>query len=280
MAQRLDGTVAVVTGGGAHTNRALGIGEETCKLFAEEGANVVVVDVAQEMVDRTVEKLNNGGNPEAVGVATDITQQAAVEELADVCEEEFDHVDILVNNAGIRVDPGPITEYDEDDWDAIFDVNLKGMANCSKHLIPLMKKSDGGSIVNIASGNAQLGRPEWALYDSTKSGVLALTRDMAIDHAVDNIRVNSLLPGSVVTDYHFESSVFDSGEVDDPEAFIEQETTPGSHTNMGILKRRGHPREVAYGILFLASDESSFVTGNTLNVDGGIVSGGYTAGYD
>lgn len=280
MPERLDGKVAVVTGGGAHSERVFGIGEATCKLFAEEGANVVVVDVSQEMVDRTVDAINDEDTPRAIGVETDITDEGAVKELASVCEAEFGQVDILVNNAGIRVDPGPITDFEEDEWDAIFDVNLKGMANCSKHLIPLMQEAGGGSIVNIASGNAELGRPGWSLYDATKSGVLGLTRDMACDHASDNIRVNSVLPGSIVTDYHIESSVFDQDEVDDVDEFIEQETTPDPDSKFGILKRRGHPREIANGILFLASDEASFVTGNTLNVDGGIVAGGYTAGYE
>lgn len=281
MSQRLDGKVAVVTGGGAHSERVFGIGEATCKRFAAEGANVVVVDLTEEMVDRTVAAINDDDEtPEAIGVATDITDEADVEALAAACQAEFGGADILVNNAGIRVDPGPITEFEDEDWDAIMDVNLRGMAYCAKHFIPQMQAAGGGAIVNIASGNAELARPGWTLYDTTKSGVLGLTRDMACDHASDNIRVNAVLPGTIVTDYHIENNVFDSGEVDGVEEFIEQETTPDPDSHYGILNRRGHPREVANAILFLASDEASFITGNTINADGGIVSGGYTAGYD
>ncbi len=279
MSERLAGKVAVVTGGGAHSERVFGIGEATCKLFAEEGANVVVVDLTEEMVERTAAAINEGDNPEAIGVATDITDEDDVKQLATVCEEEFGGADILVNNAGIRVDPSPITEFDDDDWEAIMDVNLKGMAHCSKHLIPQMQADGGGAIVNIASGNAELARPGWSLYDTTKSGVLGMTRDMACDHAADNIRVNAVLPGSIVTDYHIENNVFDSSEIDGVDEFIDEETTRDPDSTYGILKRRGHPREVAHAILFLASDDASFITGNTLNADGGIVSGGYTAGY-
>lgn len=262
-------TVAVVTGGGAHSDRVFGIGEQTSLLLAEEGANVVVVDVDQEMADRTVAEIEDRGGPEALGLEVDITDEAEVEALAATCEERFGGVDVLVNNAGIRIDAGPITEMDEDDWDAIFDVNLKGMAYCSKHLIPLMEERGGGSVVNVSSANAELGRENWSIYDATKSSVLALTRDMACDHASDDIRVNSVLPGPTVTDYHF-------GDADDEEfeETVEERTTP-EPDGPGIQNRHAHPRELAQGILFLASDEASFVTGTALNVDGGLTAAGY-----
>lgn len=259
--------VVVVTGGGAHSDRVFGIGEQTCLLLAEEGANVVVVDVDQEMVDRTVDEIEALGGSEALGLEIDITDETEVEALAETCEERFGAVDALINNAGIRIDAGPITEMDADDWDTIFDVNLKGMAYCSKHLIPLM--ADGGSVVNVSSANAELGRENWSVYDATKAGVLALTRDVACDHAADGVRVNSILPGPTVTDYHLGDA--DDGEVEEA---VEELTTPDPD-GPGIQNRHAHPRELAQAILFLASDEASFITGTALNVDGGLTAAGY-----
>ena len=265
MSDRLADSVAVVTGGGAHTDRVFGIGEATCRLFAEEGATVVVVDVTEAMVDRTVEALREETDAEIVGVPTDLTDESSVEALASVLDERFGGVDVLVNNAGIRIPGGPITELDTEDWDRIFDVNLRGMALACKHLIPLMQ-DDGGSIVNVSSANAEIGRRGWSAYDATKAGVLAFTRDLACDHAADGIRVNSVLPGPTVTDYHLDG-------VDDPEAEIEARTS-SEGGGPGILNRSGHPRELAYGILFLASDDSSFVTGAAIPVDGGLTATG------
>lgn len=162
--------VVVVTGGGAHSDRVFGIGEQTCLLLAEGGANVVVVDVDQEMVDRTVDEIEALRGSEALGLEVDVTDETEVEALAETCEERFGAVDALINNAGIRMDADPITELDADDWDTIFDANPKGMAYCSKRLIPLM--ADGGSVVNVSSANAELGRENWSVYDATKAGVL------------------------------------------------------------------------------------------------------------
>ena len=270
MADRLQDRVAVVTGGGAHTERVFGIGEHICQEFAEEGARVVVVDVDQAMADRTAEVINDDTTtPEAIGLQVDITDEDAVEGLSRECTERFGRVDALVNNAGVRIEGGPLTELSFDDWEWIFDVNLRGMAMCSKHLIPLMMDSGGGAIVNISSANAELGREGWSVYDATKAGVLALTRDMACDHADDGIRANCILPGGTVTDYHIENS-----EVEDVDAHIEDMTQPRPN-GPGILKRNGHPREIAKAVLFLASEESSFITGTSLNVDGGLVAAGY-----
>lgn len=269
MTGRLEDQVAVVTGGGAHTDRVFGIGEHISKVFAEEGARVVVVDVDEAMVDRTVAASADGGHPEAFGVEVDITDEDAVAGLADRCRDRYGQVDVLVNNAGIRIPGAPLTDLDFADWDRIFEVNLKGMAACAKHLIPLMQEAGGGSIVNISSANAKLGREGWSVYDATKSGVLALTRDMACDHAEDGIRANCVLPGGTVTDYHIENA-----DPDDVEAHIEERLTPRPD-GPGILGRSGHPREIAQGVLFLASDASSYVTGESLHVDGGLIAGGY-----
>ncbi len=180
--------------------------------------------------------------------------------MADAVDSAFGRVDILVNNAAIRVDPKPVTEADEDSWDRILAVNQKGVAFCSKHLLPLM--DDGGAVVNIASVGAGLARPDWAQYDSTKGAIVAITKDMACDHASDGIRVNAVSPGWVVTDYHLPD------DAEEAEAMLEEETTPNPD-GPGILKRAAEPREIADAILFLASDEASFITGENLLVDGG-----------
>jgi NAD(P)-dependent dehydrogenase (short-subunit alcohol dehydrogenase family) len=192
-------------------------------------------------------------------------------------------VDVLVNNAGIRVDPKPLTEADEASWDRILGVNLKGYAFCAKHLIPLMGEAgdaesagadddsagsgdagrDGGSVVNIASIGASWARPGWSQYDATKGAIVSMTQDMACDHADQGIRVNALSPGWVITDYHVGDR---TGE--EAEQFIEENTTRGGHDG-NILQRAATPDELADAMLFLASEESSFVTGVNVPVDGG-----------
>ena len=257
----------MVTGGGA------GIGEAACLRFAEEGAHVVAVDWDGDAAQETAETIEDAGGPTALGVETDVSDEAAVEAMADTVAAEFGRVDVLVNNAGIRVDPKPLTEADEASWDRILGVNLKGYAFCAKHLIPLMAESDGsgsddtgrdgGSVVNVASIGASWARPEWAQYDATKGAIVSMTQDMACDHADQGIRVNALSPGWVITDYHVGDR---TGE--EAERFIEENTTRGGHEG-NILQRAAKPEELADAMLFLASEESSFVTGVNVPVDGG-----------
>lgn len=260
MSKRLAEAVAVVTGGGS------GIGEATCLRFAAEGANVVAVDRDERAAESTVETIRTRGGPEAMAIETDVSDESAVESMAQRVAETFGSVDVLVNNAGIRVDPRPITEMEAVDWDHILGVNLKGTAFCSKHVLPLM--DDGGSVVNVSSVNARLGRKRWGQYDATKGGITSLTRDMACDHAAQGVRVNAVSPGWVVTDYHIGDR---TGE--EAERFVEEKTSWGG-SDAGVLRRAAKPRELADAILFLASDESSFVTGVDLPVDGGKSLGG------
>lgn len=255
MGDRLDGVTAVVTGGGG------GIGEAACLRFAEEGADVVAFDWDGEAAEATAEDVREEHGRRALGIQGDVSDEAAVEAAADRVRDEFETVEVLVNNAGIRVDPVPVTEATEASWDDILDVNLKGVAFCSKHVIPLM--ADGGSVVNVASVGGHVGRENWSQYDATKGAIISMTQDMAHDHAEDGVRVNAVSPGWIITDYHVEG--MDEAEA---EEFVREKTTPGG-ADTGVLKRAGTPRELADAILFLASAESSYVTGINLPVDGG-----------
>ncbi|WP_066189569.1 SDR family NAD(P)-dependent oxidoreductase [Gracilibacillus timonensis] len=253
---RLKNKVAVVTGGGS------GIGRETCLLFAEEGAQVVVVDRYESDAQNTVDLIADQGGLPALPATADVGSEKDIARVALDVKNKFNRVDILVNNAGVRVF-GPITEADEETWQFIFDINLRAVGYCCKHFIPIMSESNGGSIVNVSSANGVVGRPGMGLYDATKAGVLALTRSMACDHAEEKLRVNAILPGPTLTDYHIKRAEAAGKELD-------QSVTKPNPDGPGILKRQGTPRELAYGILFLASDEASFVTGACLNVDGGL----------
>ncbi|SFL44404.1 NAD(P)-dependent dehydrogenase, short-chain alcohol dehydrogenase family [Halogranum rubrum] len=259
MSDRLSGTTAVVTGGGS------GIGAATCLRLATHGASVAVVDCDREAADTTVAEIRSQTDRRALAVKTDVGDEAAVRRLSETVADEFGSVDVLVNNAAVRVDPRPVTEADEESWDRILAVNLKGVAFCCKYLVPLM--DDGGAIVNVASNGATVARPNWSQYDATKGAVVSMTQDMACDYAADGIRVNAVSPGWVITEYHLP---------DDEAAarrFFEERTTPHAD-GPGVLKRAAAPKEVADAICFLASEEASFVTAANIPVDGGVAAVG------
>lgn len=252
MDNHFSGCVAVVTGGGA------GIGEATCLEFASAGADVVVVDWYGDDAEETVSAIEEATETRAIAVEADISDEDAVSRMAGQIEAQFDSVDILVNNAGIRVEPRPVTMADEASWDEILEVNLKGTAFCSKHLIPLMAE---GSIINVASVGATVGRANWSQYDATKGAIVSLTQDMACDHGPE-IRVNAISPGWTITEYHLPD--------DDKAAnrFRAEKTSRGG-ADVGILTRAATPSEIADPILFLASERASFITGVNIPVDGG-----------
>lgn len=264
MTDDFEGKTAVVTGGGAHTDRALGIGEATARTLAERGADVAVLDVDAEMADRTVASFDDAATgSETLALECDVTDEAAVEAAMRRVDDELGGIDVLVNNVGIRIEGSTLPDSDEDAMGRIVDVNLQGVARCCKHAIPPMART-GGAVVNVASANATVGRRGWSLYDATKAGVVALTRDVACDHAADGIRANAVSPGWTITDYHL-------GDVSDEEAADRvAEATTRREDGPAVLKRHAHPDEIARGIAFLASDAASYVTGTTLELDGGM----------
>jgi NAD(P)-dependent dehydrogenase (short-subunit alcohol dehydrogenase family) len=248
---RLTGRTAVITGAGS------GIGRATAELFASEGAHVIAVDRDGESAQATANKVAGQAFPEILAFEGDLAEEADIMSVALACRERFANIDILVNNAAIRAYE-LVTEASPEDWDAVYAVNLRGAALMAKHFIPLMLRR-GGKIVNVSSVHAWAGRPGMPLYDSMKAGMLGMTRALACEHGADGIRVNAVLPGPTWTEFHMERK----GEPDVPM------TEPHSN-GPGILKRQARPEEVAYANLFLASDESSFVTGAAIAVDGGV----------
>ena len=247
MAQRLAGKVAIITGGGS------GIGKATAVLFAREGAAVVVGDINAATAQATVQEMVVAGG-RACAVRVNVTQAAEVERLVATAVQEYGRLDILFNNAGIgkRVS---LTALSEDDWQQVIDVDLKSVFLGSKYAIPAMRQSGGGSIINTASIYGLVGAEGVAAYNAAKGGVVLLTKNMAVDHARDNIRVNCICPG------HTETPIL--GPLKQDPVMLE---TIRQRYPMG---RFGRPEEIAYGVLFLASDASSFMTGAALVVDGG-----------
>jgi NAD(P)-dependent dehydrogenase (short-subunit alcohol dehydrogenase family) len=250
--QRLDGLTALVTGASS------GIGNAIAATFGREGANVVVADVRREpKLDEEVsvfEKLDDV-DCESTFVETDVTQKADVEAAIETAVEEYGGLDILVNNAGIYYQY-QAHETPDDAWDDIIDVNLSGLFRISRAALPELKESDDAKIINLASIYGLVGGENSAAYCASKGGVANLTRQMALDYADDEINVNALAPGIIKTAQNHEWRETD-------EELLEnwQNDTP--------WPRFGEPEDVADAALFLASDESDFVTGHVLSVDGG-----------
>jgi NAD(P)-dependent dehydrogenase (short-subunit alcohol dehydrogenase family) len=251
MARRLDGKVALITGA------ASGIGRESALLFSAEGAAVVVVDRDDNGGQETVDSVKSAGG-RAVHVHADVARTDDCARMVAAAEREFGHLHVLFNNAGImdsRDDDAVST--DEDVWDLTMKINAKGVFLGCKHGIPALRRAGGGSIINTASFVALLGAatPQIA-YTASKGAVLALTRELAVVHAREKIRVNALCPGPLRTEMLMK---FLNTEQKQQRRLV--------HIPMG---RFGTAREIAQAALFLASDEAAFVTGTDFLVDGGI----------
>ena len=248
---RLGGRTAIITGGAA------GIGRATAELFAGEGARVVVADLDGKSGDETVSVIEGKGG-EAIFVATDVSREDDAQRLCEQALRVFGRVDILVNNAATFVLKG--LEASIEDWRRSLDVNVVGTALVSRFAVEAMKQSSGGAIVNLGSISSFVAQPQFVTYSATKAALVQMTRNMALDLAPFGIRVNCVCPGTILTrasQDHMERVGMTLEE------FVAEEGP--KH----LLGRVGKPREVAYAILFLASDEASFITGTHLMVDGG-----------
>jgi NAD(P)-dependent dehydrogenase (short-subunit alcohol dehydrogenase family) len=248
---RLKNKVALITGAGS------GIGRESALLFAQEGAAVVVVDVNEAGAQETVAMVKAAGG-ESIFVRADISRAADCQAMVAAAEEQFGALHVLFNNAGIMLaDDADAVDTEEAVWDLTMNVNLKGVFLGCKYGIPALRRSGGGSVINVASFVALVGAatPQLA-YTASKGGVLSMTRELSVIHARENIRVNALCPGPLRTELLMKVLNTD-----------EKRQRRLVHIPMG---RFGEASEIAQAALFLASDESSFVTGSTFTVDGGI----------
>jgi NAD(P)-dependent dehydrogenase (short-subunit alcohol dehydrogenase family) len=251
--QRLKDKVAVVTGGGA------GIGRATCELFAEEGAAVVVAERDEATGRDTADHITRTGG-RAVFVPTDVADEESIRRMVAEAVRAFGRINVLVNNAAVFVLRG--IEATPEEWRQILDVNVVGPALVAKHVVPEMRKAGGGAIVNLSSISSFIAQPKFWTYNTSKAAVANLTRCMALDLAADNIRVNAVAPGVVWTQI-VQRLTREAGM--DRAAAEQDPSWGGAH----MLKRIADPREIAYAILFLASDEASFITAENLMVDGG-----------
>lgn len=252
LAKSLDGKTAIVTGSGN------GIGRAIAMRFAAEGARVTVADIEGDAGQETVDRITaNGGT--AIFVRTDTTDSDAIKATVAATVAAHGEIDVLVNNAAAFVF-GKVEDVTQDDWSKVFGVNVIGYANCVREVLPSMRKQNGGAIVNIASVSSFIAQPEFIPYNASKGAVAQLTRCLAMDLSVDNIRVNAVCPGSIrtrATDRHIAELGLD------PEESYEE------FGQDSLMKRMGKPSEIASGALFLASDEASFMTGAQIVIDGG-----------
>lgn len=249
---RLQDKVAIVTGSSS------GLGRATAILFAKEGASVVVnSDKNVQGGEETVAMIKQAGG-KAIYVQANVASRADCERLVKTTIDTFGKLNILVNNAGIEI-RGSVTTLSEEQWDEMVSVDLKGIFLCSKAAIPELIKAGGGSIVNVSSVLAFDVISERAAYCAAKAGAVHLSKSIALDYAQYNIRSNALCPGAFHTPL-LNQSMIDSGDYEGTKQVL---------TNKSVFHRMGRPEELAYAALFLASDESSFVTGSVLQCDGG-----------
>ncbi|WER50082.1 SDR family NAD(P)-dependent oxidoreductase [Cupriavidus sp. WKF15] len=252
---RLQGKRALITGGGG------GIGAATASLFCAAGAAVMLVDASAEALERTAAAIA-ARLPQASlqTVVANVNDPAQAERAVRQAADKFGGLDVLVNNAAMR-NYSAMADATPQAWHAMVDVNLVGTSNYCKAALPLLRAAGRGSIVNVSSCYAVTGRKGMGLYDATKAGMLAMTRTLAFEEAAHGVRANAVCPGSTLTDFHIGRAEAAGKSLD---------VLKGQRQDTSLLGRWASPDEIAWPILWLASDEASFITGTTLMVDGGL----------
>jgi NAD(P)-dependent dehydrogenase (short-subunit alcohol dehydrogenase family) len=243
------GKVAFVTGAGS------GIGRATALAFSREGASVTVADVSEQGSQETARLIEEKGG-QALAVKCDVTRTEDVKAALEKTIEAYGRLDCAFNNAGVEQRNAAIAEFEEEEWDRILDVNLRGVFLCMKHEIPLLLKQGGGAIVNTSSGAGVIGIKGGAAYAASKHGVIGLTKSAALDYAAQNIRVNVVAPGYIATPM---MDRFTGGTAEGWGKVVSEEP----------IGRAGKPEEIADAVIWLCSDAASFVVGHALVVDGG-----------
>lgn len=247
--KRVQDKVVIVTGG------ALGIGKETCKLLAEEGAKVAITDILDKEGKKLAEEITKSRGT-AKFWHLDVSKENEVKKVYAAVVEEFGKLDATINNAGISGVNKPTHELTEQQWDQVMNIHVKGVFFCTKHAVPYMLKNGSGSIVNLSSIYGLVGGGDIPHYHAAKGAIRLMAKNDAITYAKNKIRVNSVHPGFILTPL-----VENFGK-----------DTPGFMDNLNSLHPLGHlgeAKDIAYGILYLVSDESKFVTGSELVIDGG-----------
>jgi meso-butanediol dehydrogenase / (S,S)-butanediol dehydrogenase / diacetyl reductase len=241
---RLSGKVAIITGGGS------GIGKAIAQASVREGAKVVIAGRDTKKLDRAAAEIG----ADCLAVSADVSNGANVQKLVSATLERFKQINVLVNNAAVLL-PGTAESISEEDFDQTFNINVRGLWLLSRAVLPHMRATGGGSIINIGSVLSLLGARNRVAYSASKGAVMAMTKAMALDHAAENIRVNCIAPGIVATEM--------------VEKFNTDEAARRQREAMHPMGRFGQPEEVASAAVFLASDESGWTTGSVITVDGG-----------
>ena len=257
----IDQQIVIGTGAGA------GIGWGIAMLVAREGATVVVAEIDAESGARCAEEIRTGGGTSAF-VQTDVADAASADAMVATTLQTFGRIDALVNNAGIEIEE-ETTAFSTDDWQRVLEINLGGVFLCSRACLPAMREQ-GGAIVNIASVHALFGFSGAAAYDASKGGIVAMTRSLAVENGPHGIRVNAICPG------YIDTPLWDKALAAYPDPEKLERLTRENHP----LRRRGRPKDVAQAARFLLSDESSWITGTTLVVDGGMGAQFFERGFD
>ncbi|NOR44480.1 MAG: 3-oxoacyl-[acyl-carrier-protein] reductase [Candidatus Delongbacteria bacterium] len=244
----LNGKVAIITGS------ARGIGKAIAEEYAKNGAKVVISDILQELADETAKEIQEKYNVETLAIKADVSKMEEVDTLVKSTIEKFGSIDIIVNNAGITRD-NLIMRMSEDEWNLVIDINLKGVFNCIKAVTRPMMKQRSGKIINITSVVGQMGNAGQINYSASKAGVIGMTKTSAKELGSRGIKVNAIAPGFIVSE------------------MTDKMTDQAKDSLIALIpaKKLGQPSDVANAAVFLASDKADYITGQVINVDGGMV---------